>query len=252
MARKPYLLCMSRTVVESSRHHPDPNGPPPPLENGDVLSAPEFLRRYEAMPDGIKFELIEGVAYMASPVRFRAHDRPDIIVGGWLLTYESATPGVIAGGNATIQLDLENVPQPDALLFIDPECGGQVNIGANDYLVGGPELVVEVSASTESVDTREKARVYRRHGVREYLTVRTRAKAVDWRVLREGDYQLLRADRNGLLHSETFPGLVLDPAALLALDTTRVLTVLNRHLQSPAHQQFIARLAAAKRSHRRK
>jgi len=46
----------------------------PPLENGDVLTRAEFERRYEAMPHLKKAELIEGVAYVPSPVRHRYHD----------------------------------------------------------------------------------------------------------------------------------------------------------------------------------
>ena len=36
----------------------------PPLENGDSLGADEFMRRYEAMPEVKKAELIEGTVYM--------------------------------------------------------------------------------------------------------------------------------------------------------------------------------------------
>jgi hypothetical protein len=40
-----------------------------PLESGDSLGGVEFLRRYEAMPDVKKAELIEGTVFMPSPVR---------------------------------------------------------------------------------------------------------------------------------------------------------------------------------------
>nr|WP_279611514.1 hypothetical protein [Thermostichus vulcanus] len=41
----------------------------PILESGDRLTRREFERRYAAMPERIKAELIEGVVYVASPVR---------------------------------------------------------------------------------------------------------------------------------------------------------------------------------------
>ena len=41
----------------------------PELENGDRLTRAEFERRYEAMPEVKKAELIEGVVYNPSPVR---------------------------------------------------------------------------------------------------------------------------------------------------------------------------------------
>ncbi len=45
----------------------------PCLENGDRLPRPEFERRYAAMPQVKKAELIEGIVYMPSPVRVRQH-----------------------------------------------------------------------------------------------------------------------------------------------------------------------------------
>ncbi len=53
----------------------------PPLESGDRLTRSEFERRYAAMPRVKKAELIEGVVYMASPLRYRSHGRPHISIG---------------------------------------------------------------------------------------------------------------------------------------------------------------------------
>ena len=55
---------------------PPGNGAIPPLENGDRLTRDEFERRYDAMPDLKKAELIEGEVYMPSPVRHGRHGRP--------------------------------------------------------------------------------------------------------------------------------------------------------------------------------
>src|SRR5215210_7829098 len=79
----------------------------PPLANGDRLSRAEFERRYEAMPHLKKAELIEGVVYVGSPVRFTQHGRPDSDVQTWLGVYRIATPGVDSGGNSTVRLDLD-------------------------------------------------------------------------------------------------------------------------------------------------
>jgi len=43
----------------------------PPLQPGDRLNRAEFERRYHAMPDCKKAELIEGVVYVPSPARLR-------------------------------------------------------------------------------------------------------------------------------------------------------------------------------------
>src|SRR5438132_13926278 len=81
-----------------------------PLEPGDRLSREEFERRYDAMPQLKKAELIEGVVYMPSPVRLRRHGQPQFRLIGWLAAYEAATSGVIGGDNTSARLDLDNEP----------------------------------------------------------------------------------------------------------------------------------------------
>ena len=109
----------------------------PPLENGDRLSRSEFERRYSAMPEVKKAELIEGVVYMASPLRHRPHGKPHFRLIAWLGTYEAMTPSEIDGGdNSTIRLDLDNEPQPDVLLRIENRAGGQSYISEDGYIEG--------------------------------------------------------------------------------------------------------------------
>ena len=116
----------------------DCNGAIPPLENGDRLSREEFMRRYEAMPHLQKAELIHGVVHVPSPVRHRFHGRQHAHLNAWLAHYEAATAGVEVSDNSTVNLDLHNVPQPDSVLFIQPEHGGRVKIDAEGYIVGAP------------------------------------------------------------------------------------------------------------------
>ncbi len=92
--------------------------PVPPLENGDRLTRSEFERRYSTMHE-VKAELIEGIVYMSSPLRFRSHGKPHAYIMTWLGFYEASTPGVELGDNATVRLDADNEPQPDALLRIE-------------------------------------------------------------------------------------------------------------------------------------
>src|SRR5712664_4050159 len=155
----------------------------PPLENGDRLTAQEFLRRYEAMPRVKKAELIEGIVYTGSPVRVALHAEPHILVQTWLGTYAARTPGTESASSPTNRLDIDNVPQPDALLRLLPECGGRSRVDAEDYLEGPAELVVEVAASSASLDWNAKLLVYRRSGVLEYLVWRTVENKFDWLLL---------------------------------------------------------------------
>src|SRR5437870_7287522 len=112
----------------------------PPLESGDRLTAPEFLRRYEAMPQVKKAELIEGIVYMGSPVRYRQHGEPDFIAHTWLGAYAAQTLGTKGATNTTAKLDIDNVPQPDALLRFLSECVGRSSVDVDGYVVGPQEL----------------------------------------------------------------------------------------------------------------
>src|SRR5688500_10330369 len=149
------------------------NGLIPPLENGDRLTREEFERRYEAMPRLKKAELIEGVVHVPSPTRLYRHGRPHAHLIGWLVHYEAGTPGVVTGDNSTARLDLDNEPQPDALLLVEPARGGQAVVSPDDYVEGAPELVAAGAASRASYDLHAQLTLYRRNGAREYLGRRT-------------------------------------------------------------------------------
>src|SRR6266498_416147 len=164
---------MSVTLDATIHRRRRPGRGTPPLQSGDHLSAQEFLRRYEAMPEVKKAELIDGIVYMGSPVRIDQHGEPDGLIQGWLCNYSVATPGANHATNSTTRLGPDDVPQPDGLLRIAPEYGGQARVDAKGYLDGAPELVVEVAASSVSLDVREKLASYRRAGVREYIVWRT-------------------------------------------------------------------------------
>jgi Uma2 family endonuclease len=217
----------------------------PPLENGDRLSRAEFERRYEAMPSHIKAELIEGVVYMSSPVRADGHGKQHHDLMIWLGDYRVSTAGTDSADNSTVRLDLKNEPQPDGALYICPECGGQVKIEAG-YIVGAPELVLEVAASSVSIDLGDKKTAYHRNGVKEYIVWRVLDGEIDWFLLRDSDYEHITAETGDLLKSETFPGLWLDRPAMLRRDLLTVRRVLQQGLASPEHARFVASLQAAR------
>lgn len=217
---------------------------PPPLEAGDRLTRAEFHRRYEAMPRVKKAELIEGVVHMGSPVRADHHAAPHADIMAWLGFYRAATPGVRVFDNGTVRLDEDNEYQPDAMLIVEPRRGGRCRISADDYIDGGPELVVEVASSSVGIDLHAKLNVYRRAGVPEYVVWRVREAGLDWFILHEGRYDRLPPDPDGLQRSQIFPGLWLDPTALLTGDLGRVLDALRLGLAAPGHAEFAARLRA--------
>lgn len=214
----------------------------PPLENGDRLNRYEFERRYNANPNQKKAELIEGVVYMAAALRFRSHGQPHGWIMTWLGTYEAMTPGVAVGVEPTVRLDIDNEPQPDAVLLIKPEAGGQAQLSDDDYIEGAPELIVEIAASSVAIDLHAKKQAYRRNGVKEYIVWQVLDQKISWFYLEKGEYLDLAADSDGILQSRVFPGLWLAGADLLAGNMQRVLAVLQEGLQSSAHSEFVQKL----------
>ena len=212
-----------------------------PLENGDRLTRIQFERRYTAMPQLKKAELIEGIVYIGSPVRVRSHGQPHAAIMAILSAYWIATPGVDIGNNSTVRLDLDNEPQPDVLLRI--ESGGQSLVSDDDYVEGAPELIVEIAASSAAYDLHDKKQVYRRNGVQEYIVWQIFENKLDWFSLQSGEYVPLQPDDNGVVRSLIFPGLWLFVPSLLAGEMVKVIALLQLGLTSPEHAQFIELLA---------
>jgi Uma2 family endonuclease len=215
------------------------NGKAPPLENGDRLSRAEFERRYTAHPEILKAELIEGVVYVASPVRARQHGRPHGRIIMWLGAYLEATPGVDLLDNSTLRLDLDNEPQPDVSVWIE---GGGAFIDEDDYLQGAPELLVEVAGSSAAIDLNQKLYAYRRNGVAEYLVLLTYEQEMRWYSFAYGETQQIEPDVDGVLRSLVLPGLHLQPALFWQGDLPGLLQVLRMGLATPQHAEFVERL----------
>jgi Uma2 family endonuclease len=216
----------------------------PPLENGDKLTRSEFERRYDAMPEIKKAELIEGKVYMPSPVRHKVHGKQHARVIWWLGSYCTSTPGTDFGDNDTLRLDPDNEPQPDAVLMIEKEFGGKSVVADDGYIEGSPELIVEVAASTASYDLNEKMTVYRRNGIQEYIVWRVYDKEIDWFVLQDERYVRLKPNKQGVIESKLFAGLRLNVKAMLKDKRAKVLSDLQKGINSKAHLAFVKKLKA--------
>ncbi len=209
------------------------------LCNGDRMKQPEFHRRYEIYPKDVKFELIGGIVYMASPLRM-PHGRYQPTLSLALALYQSATPGVEVADNATIILGEESEPQPDLLLRILPECGGQSGVTEDDYCEGAPELVAEIAHSSRAIDMNQKRQDYEQAGVLEYLVLCVEERELHWFHFASG--RPIRPDRQGVARSRVFPGLWIDVPALLRRDSPRLIAAVQRGLAAPAHAAFVKRL----------
>jgi hypothetical protein len=219
----------------------------PRLQNGDHLTVAEFERRYEAMPAGIKAELINGVVYTASPVRIENHADQHGSLMTWLGYYRAYTPGTQLGDNATLKFLLgDNQPQPDGILRVLPEYGGQSNT-VDGYVIGGAELAAEVSASSVSYDLNEKFDEFEKNGVREYIVWRVEEAEIDWFLLKTNRFHRHIPAKDGYYKSKVFPGLWLDPQAMVADNMIKVLEVVQKGIASPEHQRFVKKLQARKK-----
>ncbi len=215
----------------------------PPLVAGRRLSQAEFHRRYEAMPPRARAELVGGIVYMPSPMSAdHGESSPDLIV--WLGLYRRRTPGLRLADGATVILGPYGELQPDALMRIEPDLGGKCSVNEDNYLTGPPEMVVEVARSSRLFDLGAKRADYERAGVREYIVVTLDPDDVHWHVRRAGKLVRMRPGRDGLYRSKVFPGLWLDPSALLRGDLDGVIAALDQGLASPEHAEFVAKLAA--------
>jgi Uma2 family endonuclease len=224
---------------------PPPLTTVPPLESGDRLTRHEFERRYTAHPDIKKAELIEGVVYVASPLRFKRHAEPHADLTIWAGVYKVSTPGVRLGIEPTIRLDEDNEPQPDAVLLLPQAAGGRSRFTEDDYVEGAPELVIEVAASSVSIDLNQKKNAYRRNGVQEYLVWQIFENRLNWFSLQDGEYVDLKPNPDGIIQSQVFPGLWLSATDLLTGDMPSVLAVLQQGMSSQSHVEFVESLTLA-------
>jgi Uma2 family endonuclease len=217
---------------------------PRTLVEGQRLDQPTFHALYEAMPAGTRAELIDGVVHMPSPVGL-AHGLAQVPVIVWLDYYAEKTPGVQVMDNATTIMGWKSEPQPDGLLRVVPECGGRTwNEGG--FVHGAPELVVEVSKTTRYVDLGPKLTDYQQAGVLEYVVHAIDPDEIFWFGQEQGVLAQRAIGGDGLYRSTAFPGLWLDPQALLTGDRQRLRAVLDLGCATPEHPTFVARLAATR------
>jgi hypothetical protein len=216
----------------------------PPLVAGQRLDQPTFHARYEAMPPETRAELVGGIVYMPSPLRYE-HGTRDVPVSYWLGHYRRFTKGVESASIVTTILGERGEVQPDSQLRIPEELGGQTQI-VEGYVTGAPEMVAEIARSSRSYDPGEKKTDYERAGVREYLVVELDPDRVHWFILRGDRFEDLPPDPDGIFRSEVYPGLWLDPPALFGDDLDRLASVVDLGVATPEHAAFVARLREAR------
>lgn len=200
----------------------------PQLNSGDVLDHDEYLRRYEAAPEKLKAERINGRVYLMNALRAVAHGDPHSVLSLWLGTYAIHDPNLVVSDNATVFLGSEHEPQPDLCLRLSE--GGTTHLNEDGYLVGPPEMIVEIAGSSASYDFGEKRDVYEAAGVGEYLVFETIERRMEW--WRHDGTRFIDVPRDGMVYqSVRFPGLWLDGDALRSGDRFRLIETLQQAMK---------------------
>ncbi len=211
------------------------------LYNGDRMMREEFHGIYCQMPEDYHAELIGGIVFEPSPVSY-SHGTRHADLAHWLRTYSIATPETELADNATLILGDEDEVQPDLMLRISDERGGQSRITKDGYIEGAPELVAEIAFSSRAIDLHLKKERYALAGVVEYVVVCLSPKRIYWFDLCSGTES--KADSKGVFRSRIFPGLWIHEQGLLDLDPEPTASALERGLKTPAHKRLVATLAS--------
>jgi Uma2 family endonuclease len=161
---------------------------------------------------------------------------------GLLATYSWETPGTMGLGRVTVILGPRSEVEPDTMLLIRPECGGWTRIDDEGMMVGCPELVVEIADDTLQLDLYDKKYAYEDAGDGEYLMLNVRNPGFRWFVHRDGRFEPLPRDGDGIYRSRIFPGLWLETEPFLNNDHRAVMVTLRRGLESAEHADFVEQL----------
>lgn len=207
------------------------------------MSQSEFHRAYAAMPENFRAELIGGIVFEPAPSGL-PHGEYDSRLGYLFEHYAAHTRGLRTARNASVIMSDEDEVQPDVLLRVLPEYGGQSKYTKTKVpmVKGAPELVAEIAHSSRAIDLHLKKKRYALTGVKEYVVVCLEPARVYWFNL-QADRELKAV--NKIVKSKVFPGLWIDVEALLEFDYEASMSALNEGLASRQHADFVAKLARA-------
>lgn len=155
--------------------------------------------------DTMRYEVLDGVLYM-SPSPFVAHQNALFELAVRMREYaRRGDLGRVWIAPIGVRIPGQQVPvQPD-IVFVRKD---RLDIVAEDYIEGAPDLVVEVlSPSNWHHDRGVKQEAYRQAGVREYWLVDYRTKTIEVLTLQEEVYTLLsKAGPGETARSEVLAG----------------------------------------------
>ncbi len=149
---------------------------------------------YMALPDGQRYELLNGELIVA-PSPSRRHQDIVLTLGPLVRQFVLERGlGWVAVAPMDVVLSGDNVVQPD-ILFVS---NNRASILTDANVQGAPDLTVEVlSPSTAQTDRGDKMAIYGGHGVREYWIVDPAAETVEVYVGGDAGWSLQARYRRG-------------------------------------------------------
>lgn len=146
---------------------------------------------YLSWPEDVRYELIDGVAYMMSPAPGLQHQElaggiyaqlRQQLGNGPCRPFIAPIDVLLPKGNEADE-QVESIVQPDVLVVCDPARLSERGVR------GAPDFIVEVSSpSTASHDHSLKRRLYERTGVKEFWLVHPVDRIVTIYRLQSGEY----------------------------------------------------------------
>lgn len=148
---------------------------------------------YAALQDDDRYEVIDGVLYMA-PAPGAPHQSASTKFVTFLTTHvEFAKLGRVFHAPFDVELAPNFVVQPDVLVVLNDHLG----VLTPSRIVGAPDLVIEIaSPSTAGYDRREKQDAYAHAGVREYWIADPATKTIEVLQLQNDRYRLVGVFQN--------------------------------------------------------
>lgn len=169
---------------------------------------------YLRLPDdGKRYEIIEGVLYVANAPSLEHQFTVSEILFQLKLFVRDKVLGQVYTAPIEVHLSENTKPvQPD-VLFIHTD--GQPPLGAQ-FFEGAPDLIVEViSPSSIRLDRHVKFDIYERSGVAEYWLADPKARLVEVYTLSNGEYALLgQYTGDEMIQSKVLTGLQIKTSTL--------------------------------------
>jgi len=155
---------------------------------------------YQKWPDGERWEIVDGKAYMMSPAPTTRHQAILGALAREFLNYFHNRRCKPFLSPVDVKLSDEDIVQPDIVVVCDDR---QIK---ETHIEGAPALAVEIVSPSSAVhDRMRKMRLYAEAGVREYWIVTPFPSMVEIFLLDGRNYRMHKAyDRSKTLESATF------------------------------------------------